>query len=135
MDGPIAPNELHHFNVFTTAYPEEPELAFNGVRASSRVLHTSADGRVFAGARRYPDGADYTVGPDITHHEIWYVVEGTVVLTPEGGDPVTFVPGEFISYPAGMPVHAVYSPGSHHLAVFFADHPLVQEDIAPTALR
>lgn len=34
--------------------------------------------------------------------EIAYVLEGEVVVTPKGGDPVRFGPGDLVTFPAGM---------------------------------
>ena len=34
--------------------------------------------------------------------EIAYVLEGEVVVTPDGGAPVSFVAGDLVTFPAGM---------------------------------
>jgi uncharacterized cupin superfamily protein len=37
-----------------------------------------------------------------TDREMAYVLEGEVVVTPKGGDPVSFGPGDLVTFPAGM---------------------------------
>lgn len=37
--------------------------------------------------------------------EICYVLEGDVLVTPEGGDPVHIKAGDFVTFPAGMSCH------------------------------
>lgn len=34
--------------------------------------------------------------------EMCYILEGEVVVTPKGGDPVTITVGDLVSFPAGM---------------------------------
>ncbi|NOZ53638.1 MAG: cupin domain-containing protein [Gammaproteobacteria bacterium] len=34
--------------------------------------------------------------------EVCYILEGEVVVTPKGGNPVTIVAGDLVSFPAGM---------------------------------
>lgn len=34
--------------------------------------------------------------------EVAYVLEGEVVVTPKGGEPVTFGAGDLVTFPAGM---------------------------------
>ena len=34
--------------------------------------------------------------------EMCYLLEGEVVVTPEGGEPVTLSKGDFVTFPAGM---------------------------------
>ena len=34
--------------------------------------------------------------------EVCYILEGEVVVTPDGGEPVTIGEGDFVNFPAGM---------------------------------
>jgi len=34
--------------------------------------------------------------------EVCYILEGEVIVTPVGGEPVTIVAGDLVSFPAGM---------------------------------
>lgn len=31
-----------------------------------------------------------------------YILEGEIVVTPDGGEPVTLVPGDYITFPVGL---------------------------------
>jgi uncharacterized cupin superfamily protein len=120
----VARPELLHFNVFTDPYTPDPEPIFNGVPSSVRPFYKSPDGRVLVSSRKYPDGADYHLDSDLVHDEIFYLVEGNVRCTPEGGEPVLFKRGEVIYYPAGLAAHWEYTPNSQHLAFFWGDTPV-----------
>ena len=37
-----------------------------------------------------------------SEQEVAYVLEGEVVVTPQGGEPVTFGKGDLVTFPAGM---------------------------------
>ena len=37
--------------------------------------------------------------------EVCYILEGEVVVTPEGGDAVSMGPGDLVTFPAGMSCH------------------------------
>jgi uncharacterized cupin superfamily protein len=116
--------QLRHFNVFTATYTPDPEPIFNGVRSSVRPLYRSPDGHVYVTSRKYPDGADYRLGSELIHDEVFYLVDGSVRCTPEGGRPILFEKGEVIYYPAGLAAHWEYSPNSQHLAFFWGDEPV-----------
>lgn len=37
-----------------------------------------------------------------SEREVAYVLEGEVTVTPEGGEPISFGPGDLVTFPAGM---------------------------------
>lgn len=37
-----------------------------------------------------------------SEQEIAYILEGEVIVTPKGGDPVSFGKGDLVTFPAGM---------------------------------
>jgi uncharacterized cupin superfamily protein len=120
----MSTTEILHFNVFTDPYTPDPRPIFNGVQSSVRPLYKSPDERVIVTSRKYPEGADYRLGTDVPHDEVFYLVDGTVTCTPEGGSPIVFQKGEVIYYPAGVAARWEYSPSSQHLAVFWGEKPI-----------
>jgi uncharacterized cupin superfamily protein len=108
--------EILHFNVFNDPYTPDPRPIFNGVPSSVRPLYRSPDERVIVTSRKYPEGADY--------REVFYLVDGSVTCTPDGGEPIVFERGEVIYYPAGVAARWEYSPRSQHLAVFWGEQPI-----------
>ena len=120
----MAQPEILHFNVFADRYTPDPRPIFNGVPSSVRPLYKSPDERVIVTSRKYPEGADYRLGSDVPHDEVFYLVDGTVTCTPESGAPMVFQKGEVIYYPAGVAARWEYSPSSQHLAVFWGEQPI-----------
>ncbi len=56
------------------------------------------------GVSKWPTWSkEVSVFPWLFHEqEIAYILEGEVVVTPEGGTPVTFGKGDLVTFPAGM---------------------------------
>jgi len=69
------------------------------------VEHAPATARLEAlGVSKWPTWSkEVSVFPwSYGETEVAYVLEGEVVVTPKGGEPVTFGKGDLVTFPAGM---------------------------------
>ncbi len=69
------------------------------------VEHQPASERLEAlGVSKWPTWSkEVSVFPWVFHEqEIAWILEGECVITPEGGEPVTFGKGDLVTFPAGM---------------------------------
>jgi uncharacterized protein len=54
--------------------------------------------------------------------EVSHVLEGEVIVTPAGGEPVRIVAGDLVSFPAGMKCHwSIIMPIRKHYSFDFPD--------------
>lgn len=62
--------------------------------------------------------SEFTIDFDET--EVAYVLEGEIIVTPVGGEPVTIVPGDLVSFHAGLDSHwQVVKPLRKHYSYSF----------------
>ncbi|MBS1862201.1 MAG: DUF861 domain-containing protein [Actinobacteria bacterium] len=89
VDAPVEPAPIPADDVISG----EPE-------SSMAILWRSADDKLYNGVWHCTPGAFYLTHPD----ETICLVEGRATLTPEGGEPVTVVPGEAVFVAEGTVV-------------------------------
>ena len=66
---------MEHFNVLEAPFARFDADAFDGAVVEGRLLHQTTDHVTLV--TRYPEGAEFTFGAEVTYQETFCVIAGT----------------------------------------------------------
>ena len=84
----------------------------------SYFQYRSADDRIISGTWKSTVGKYHTIYADPRMHEFVHVIEGTLIITPNGGEPITLRPGDaFVIEPGFDGTWEVVEPVRKHFVL------------------
>ncbi len=116
---------ITYFNVLTS---ELERIVYHGKDVDFRLLHRSDDGRqaVFFSSNA-GSAIKFTERP-ANLAEAFYVIEGTITCTREGGETIVWGPGDLVHWPYEKEMALEYSADLKSICFFWSDEELPEFD-------
>ena len=98
-------------------------VPYHGRPTLTVPIYKSENGRRLALYGLLPDGADFD-DPVSPTRETFFITQGTIEITPKGGDTMTWTAGDLVYWPYEVEQHNLYGRGMGCICYFWSDDPL-----------